>query len=382
MEYEYEFRLAVRDAPDSILESAVLRDLPKARYGVDYAKPHFRLKHKRLETKKVLKQVAVFHDGLWFRWVESIEVPHSVWNRKTHASWSRVSSHFHDPLTKEHRTEVTLPASAKLYAFRRGRLKGMVFECEWGTFSSRQRFPDDLEAVAGRCLTQFRSVYSLLRSYPPPNYRLTSCSRKSVLPIETLPQELPEGTLAARKLDGTFCMVYSYPDRLSIDIEGNRHKSIQNATLGDGIVFAGEKMRDGSIVLLDVYQVRGVATCPNRRDVLLEFLPSIPLPDGFTVQRYATRLQDLPPARGPIDGVVLHDTKRDEIFKFKPYQTIDAVFWDGNFELSDGKLIKCSVNLENGAIYEITLDGVLLRRRRDRFVGNSAKQLKRIFNIV
>lgn len=379
MIYEYEFRLLVHHSdPFSLLPKLS----NKSHYRVLYGKPNFRFKHGHLEIKKVLQQQAVYHDGLWFRWVESKELPFQSWSKETHEKWVHLSSNFQNPFTFELRSEVILSPEAKLYAFKNDRSRGLVFEYEVGTYSKRCHRFTDIEALAARVLTPFKDAYDVLRScYPPTPYKLVPCIRKSVKAVEKFP---PRNMLIAHKYDGTFCFIYSYLDRVEIVLEGNRNQVRRGITLGNGIVFAAEFMKwSERIVLLDVYQVRGITTTHSRRNILTQFLPSLHLPTGFVIQEYVSEKDKLPPQMfKQVDGIIGHDPIRDKIYKIKLFHSLDALYWDGNFELANGEAIPCrgDVNkMENGDVYEINFDGSVIRKRRDRFVGNSETQLKRIF---
>ncbi|GFU28247.1 uncharacterized protein TNCV_2136381 [Trichonephila clavipes] len=61
--------------------------------------------------------------------------------------------------------------------------------------------------------------------------------------------------VVAHKLDGTFGLVYSFPNYIKVKWEGGIHKIHKGITLEDGIVFSAEKLSNGTVVLLDVYQV-------------------------------------------------------------------------------------------------------------------------------
>lgn len=389
MVYEYEFRLIV--VPDRPLLEAVSRAISETlpscdasirRRRVVYAKPHFRLRDGLLQVKRTERRQAVYHDRLWFRWVESLELPFERWRASDHVAWTNACGNYQNGFVVESRREIHPDRHVQIYTFDGQADRGIVFEWELGEFESRR---DTLcpppEALAS--LEKYRSVYDLFRNHPyPPSPRNGSpCSRKPVIPIAA--RHLKENELVAYKHDGTFCLVYSFPDVVKVRCEGNAYRVLRSVTLGDGVVFAGEKLKDGTIVLLDVYRMHGMPVSPCcRRAVLKTFLRKLPLPEGFEVQKYRDSVQKLalPPPQF-CDGWIIHDVVLDKVYKVKNAHTLDVVYVDGNFELSDGTKMPCRETkrtMKNGQVYEIDMEGNVLKRRRDRFTGNTVQQLKRI----
>lgn len=388
MVYEYEFRLVVHpENPSKMLDlvsQVIARTLPSCHSTprvrrVIYADPHIRLKNGHLQTKRVERQQAVYHDGIWFRWIESVELPFEQWPMKSHRHWVNACGNHQNSFVVQPRREICLDQKAKVFTFDQG---GIVFEWELGEFEGSQNDPPPVAS-----LDPYKPIYELFRnhSYPPSPPICTPCARKPVVPIEAVPDDAAgRSFLVAHKYDGTFCIVYSFTDFLKIKCEGNASYILSSKTLGNGFVFAGEKLRDGTIVLLDVYRVHGAPVSPTcRRAVLTEFLSALPLPEGFESQRYSESVEILgpPPPRRLIDGLVVHDVVNDVVYKVKSLHTLDSLYFDGNFELSDGSKIPCretKMNMKDGYVYEISLDGAELRRRKDRFTGNTVQQLKRI----
>ncbi|GFT22697.1 uncharacterized protein TNCV_833201 [Trichonephila clavipes] len=173
-------------------------------------------------------------------------------------------------------------------------------------------------------------VYEYFRSFSPPPYHINeTLSRKPVTCVANF-QGL-EGVVA-HKLDGTFGLVYSFPNYIKEKWEGGIHKIHKGITLGDGIVFSAEKLSNGTVVLLDVYQVRGFPTVQwNREIVLTNFLQHLSLPEGYETQKYYHRIEDLPMIRNETDGYIIHDTKTDKIVKVKHTHSLDVVYMDGFF---------------------------------------------------
>ncbi|GFY61822.1 uncharacterized protein TNIN_122831, partial [Trichonephila inaurata madagascariensis] len=184
--------------------------------------------------------------------------------------------------------------------------------------------------------------------------------------------------LVARKFDGTFGLIYSYSNKICEFWEGNYQRIRTGISLGDGIVYSAEKIDDEHVILLNVYQVRGIFTV-NKQSIFLEFLPQLSLPPGYYIQKYCFKIEDLPTTPFKTDGYIFHDIQRDKVYKLKEKNSIDAIYWDGYFLLPDNQRIPCKKRkLQNGRVYEISMEGKVLRRRNDRFIGNTSKQLENI----
>lgn len=355
---EYEFRLSVLDP--NAFELLEIQHRPKKTYKVVYAKPHFRYKNNRWEFKKTLSRTAVYHDGVWFRWVKSKEIPFRNWPRSLYSKFVDTVGFLQNPFVIEYRIEMELDSQAKIVAYRKEKEIGLLFEyettCANIDVSPLSRYMD------------FVKCFFTNKPFPP--YTLKTCTRKPVKPIKG---KGSNNCLVARKFDGVFGFVYSHPDKLFETWEGNVQIVKQGVSLGDGIVFSAEKL-ENTIVLLDVYQVRGIPTA-HKKSIFLEFLPRLELPSGFQIQRYYRNVHQLPPTPLKTDGLIFHDIENDKIFKWKKKHTVDLVYWDGYFLLPDHQRFPYTKErLENGRVYEVSMKGRVISKRVDRFVGNSAKQ--------
>ncbi|GBN62015.1 hypothetical protein AVEN_23200-1 [Araneus ventricosus] len=357
---EYEFRLMVSD-PDPFQLLNRLNQ-PQLVYKVVYAKPHFRFKEGCWEIKEIIQNVAVYHNHLWFRWVQSKEIPFRSWNLKMHSTFFQVSGFYQNPFIIEYRKEVRLDSKAKIYAFRKKKESGLVFEYESkkGIFNVNP-------------LDKYITIFDLFfRNKPSLPYKIKPCTRKTVKPVK----EIKSSCLVARKYDGIFGFVYSYSDHIFELWEDNFQRVRKDVTLGDGIVFSAEKM-DDVVVLLDVYQVRGVVTM-CRESIFLEFLPRLELPLGYRIQNYCRDVSELPPTDLKTDGLIFHDTKNDNIYKLKKKHTYDLVYRDGYLYFPQNIRAPVKEKLKNGHVYEVSRRGRIIRERPDRFVGNSAKQIENL----
>ncbi|GFQ84603.1 uncharacterized protein TNCT_738561, partial [Trichonephila clavata] len=191
---------------------------------------------------------------------------------------------FRCPFRNETRHVWTLDNQAQVYTFAHpdGTYR-LVFEWEYGVFSKPiKKF--DTESLLEN-LGKYWQVYEYFRSFSSPPYRINETfSRKPVTCVENF-QGL-KGVFA-HKLDGTFGLVYSFPEYIKEKWEGGIHKIHKGISLGDGIVFSAEKLSNGTVVLLDVYQVRGFPTASmNREIVLMNFLQHLSLPEGYETQKY------------------------------------------------------------------------------------------------
>lgn len=429
--YEYEFRVVVPCDVcnfDSFVED-VFRFLKGDRIffvahtrRLFYIKPHFRLKDPdTLEWKKILSTRTVYHDGLWFKFVESEEISFAKWSKPTTVQFLTQAGHTSHPVSVEFRHELsseTFPG-IKLYAFRKFENMrpryGVVFEFEIGCFDHRQSNSSNLAASSAYYhLPLYKRFYRFLQHpsfspnkpslFPPlpPSFGGSFLSdpsgddrlvRKPVVPVSVshahqLLHSSGSVILSASKHDGTFGFVHSRANLLREVWEDNIRRVHQNATLGIDYVFGAERMADGSVVLLDVYRVNG-SSVRTTQSLLTDFLPRLTLPGhlNYRVQTYQRALPSLlyelsvenKIQTSACDGIVLHDVTADVIYKLKQKHTIDLVHFDGTYLLPNGEKIKVPEGFENalrnGSVYECTLDTfVPLRRRDDRFVGNSAEQ--------
>ncbi|GFQ65901.1 uncharacterized protein TNCT_574981 [Trichonephila clavata] len=334
--HEYEFRYVVQDTTPFHLQ-VIFPECTVQVQHVWYVKPHFRYKNKRLETKHIVSTEAVFYDGLWFKWVHSIETPHISWSSLTHKIFLDAAGSFQCPFRNETRHVWTLDNQAQVYTFAHpdGTYR-LVFEWEYGVFSK---------------------------------------------PIKKFDTELLLENL------GNIGKLYSFPEYIKEKWEGGIHKIHKGISLGDGIVFSAEKLSNGTVVLLDVYQVRGFPTVQwNREIVLINFLQHLSLPEGYETQKYCHRVEDLPMTRYETDGYIIHNTKTDKIVKVKHTHSLDVVYMDGFFWLPGKekpglyrRFKALEKGLQNGHVYEVSVkNGNVLRERKDRFIGNTWKQIENI----
>ncbi len=316
----------------------------------------------------------VYFDGVWFKWVYSKETPFKLWTLTTNKQFLHTMGNFQNPLKVENRHVLLLDKNAKVYTFRES-IDSYKLVFEWEAPDKKK---GDYVYLL-KSLFQYRHIYSLMRNIPPPPFALKEIKTRN--PVKSVSESVvhSDQCLYAHKLDGVFGLVYSYSDGIKEKWEDYERIERPGITLGNGLIFAAEKMNDGSVVLLDVYQVRGHKTAPwSRPTILLEFLPQMTLPEGYRVQIYETDKKSLPEPIDETDGYIIHDMKTDEIFKLKPYNSIDLVYYRGYFWLPNKKRIPSTEKLEDGCIYEIsTADGSVLRKRPDRFKGNTMEQIER-----
>lgn len=376
--HEYEFRLVVEHS-SSFLPLLQSLGYPVKNQLVYYLKPHFRFRNGIFETKRVHSTHAVYHDGLWFKWVHSVEKSYVTWSRNTCLTFLHNIGNFQDPVRPESRAFVAIDSQAQIYCFRKGpRQHRLVFEWEYGTFRKALSHFDSTVLLGA--LHRYKCIYDCMKSFPNPAFQLNEMwTRRSVACIDSI----PEGNqyLIAHKLDGTFGLIHSYGDRIKEKWEGYECVVRHNVTLGEGLVYAAERLEGGQIYLLDVYQVQGHETAGwCRRDILLEFLPRLHLIEGYFVQTYVASRDALDPNPSvPVDGIIVHDVELDVIYKFKTNHSIDVVFYKGYFYMPNGRFQSAVKELEEGSVYEIsTKDGSVVRKRVDRFKGNSILQLKNI----
>ncbi|GFQ76327.1 uncharacterized protein TNCT_200001 [Trichonephila clavata] len=294
------------------------------------------------------------------------------------------AGNFQCPFRNETRHVWTLDNQAQVYTFAHpdGTYR-LVFEREYGVFSKPiKKF--DTESLLEN-LGKYWQVYEYFRSFSSPPYRINETfSRKPVTCVANF-QGL-KGVFA-HKLDGTFGLVYSFPEYIKEKWEGGIHKIHKGISLGDGIVFSAEKLSNGTVVLLDVYQVRGFPTAQwNREIVLMNFLQHLSLPEGYETQKYCQRVEDLPMIRYETDGYIIHNTTTDKIVKVKHTHSLDVVYMDGFFWLPGKekpglyrRFKALEKGLQNGHVYEVSVkNGNVLRERKDRFIGNTWKQIENI----
>lgn len=374
--HEYEFRLVVQHSSSfaPFFQNLGYSTRKKVVY---YAKPHFRFKNGTWEVKRIESTHSVYHDNVWFKWVHSVEIPYAKWTESLNKSFLHETGNFQNPFKEEIRDYVEIDSQAQLYAFRSGLDYKLVFEWEYGTFEKKLENFKPSELLES--LSKYKCIYEAMSHFSTPSYKLNeNVFRK---PVTCVP-EIPDGNqyLYAHKMDGIFGFVYSYPDRIKEKWEGYECVIRRDQTLGDGYVFAAEKMENGEIVLLDVYQVRGFDTASwCRRGILLNFLPQLKLVEGYYVQTYVSDKNLLGSSVFKVDGVIIHDIQQDVVFKYKTMHSVDLVYFKGYFQLPNGR-IKCLENdLEDGRVYEVsTADGRVIRKRIDRFKGNTAEQLEKV----
>lgn len=392
--HEYEFRLVVYHPTEpftGILDKIAVPSCHRQHVQMIYAKPHFRFRDNKWETKHVVSSRAVYHDGLWFRWVHSKETPYEEWCRMTHCKFLNAIGNFQDPFDIQQRDSIQLDKQACIYTFR-DNLGGyrLVFEWEYCSFATELcELNGSNASELFEILRNYRDVYKLFMPYDAPPYELDeTMTRKPV----TCTKERPRTTenearfLIARKVDGVFGLVISFKDTIKEKWEGHERYERRNVSLGNGIVFSAEKC-DSVRILLDVYRVRGCLTASwSRRSILNEFLPTLKnkIP-GYKIQQYVTDESFLAVSNLPTDGLVYHDVIDDVVYKLKEKHSLDVVYSeDGWFLLPDNKRFKCHDDdkgiCESGRVYEVAMqDGRVVRKRDDRFTGNTAKQVEMIF---
>ncbi|GFT26040.1 uncharacterized protein NPIL_17081 [Nephila pilipes] len=381
--HEYEFRYVVQKTTPFHLQdlfSGCTVDIQT----VWYVKPHFRYKNNQIETKHIVSTEAVFYDGLWFKWVHSLETPHAQWSLSTHSKFVDAVGNFQCPFRTEKRHVWRLDDHAQVYTFAHsdGTYR-LVFEWEYGVFPKPVKDLPTEQLMED--LGEYWNVYEHFRPFSSPPYRINEAlSRKPVTCVSQF--EGLEGVIA-HKLDGTFGLIYSFDDHIKEKWEGGVHKIHKGITLGDGIIFAAEKMSNGTVVLLDVYQVRGFPTAQwNREIILMNFLKQLCLPKEYQTQTYCRRVEDLPFTRFETDGYIIHNTNTDQIFKVKHTHSLDVVYMDGYFWLPGKEKMglhrrfrALEKGLENGHVYEVSVrNGGVLRKRNDRFTGNTWQQIENI----
>lgn len=368
--HEYEFRLVVILPSVQYIKEFHNTFQNIKTFTIKYAK-YFRCKEHKWEIKKKLDQVIMYYDGLWFKFVKSIEKPFPAWTSNEYQTFYQTIGYYQNPFTIEHRYEVQLSQNAKIYTYIKNVTEcGLVFELEVQTNSKKWK------SVNTSHLADYQNIFYLFRNKPVAPYNLTVCSRKRVK--HTL-KPIPNA-LVTVKHDGIFGLIYSYENYIHEMWEGNQQQTLLNQSIGNGIVFGAEKMTDGSIILLDVYQVRGVPAC-GVETILLEYLPSLKqyLPSHYKIQNYVKNLKDLPTDCLKCDGIIYH-TLNDTIYKVKEKQTIDLLYENGYFVFGENK-IATTEKLVDGVVYECDLFFKVIKPRPDRFISNSMDQLHEVMKI-
>ncbi|GFR07199.1 uncharacterized protein TNCT_396301 [Trichonephila clavata] len=118
----------------------------------------------------------------------------------------------------------------------------------------------------------------------------------------------------------------------------------------------------------------------------MNFLQHLYLPEGYETQKYCQRVEDLPMIRYETDGYIIHNTKTDKIVKVKHIHSLDVVYMDEFFWLPGKekpgiyrRFKALEKRLQNGHVYEVSVkNGNVLRERKDRFIGNTRKQIENI----
>lgn len=365
--FEYEYRLHVGLDSFRDMHQILLSISPNIKtLTVKFAK-HFCLKKDVWEIKKKLNTYAVYYLSQWFKFVESEEKTFSVWTANEHKSFYKLISFYQYPLTIEHRYQIDLSKKSKIYGYvKNGTQFGLVFELEVKCSREKiKKLPIDLKK-----LKKYRNILHVFKKGYILPYELGRCERKRV--YHTL--KPIQNAYAAIKHDGIFGLVYSYDNYIYEMWEGNEFKLIKNKTLGNGFVFAAEKLNDNEIILLDVYQVRGYKVL-HLESVFFDFLPNLALPPHYKVQTYFKDYKKLETS-DKSDGIIFH-TKRDKIFKFKPIKTIDLLYENGYFLVNDLK-IPTSERLINGVVYECNSNFKVIKERPDRFISNTLKQINEV----
>lgn len=420
---EYEFRLVVQHHEPFVLSDFLVLFSEHQQnirtQHVLYAAPHIRYRERLLETKSIVSTRIVYYKTFWFKWVHSLETPFAQWTTAQHARFLegiQTKTHFFE---RETRQLVTMDDHARLYTFRHADgLYRLVFEWEYGSWPQPlEEYDIPLNELLENYVCRYWNIFKQFRQFSVPPYTMReNVLRKPVTyyqsssgdhPLKKNPL-LEKECLVAHKWDGIFGIVYSYKDYIKEKWEDGIQHCRKGVTLGDGLVFAAEKLEEqGTIVLLDVYEVYGFPTASeSRQSILTEFLPRLSLPDGFLVQQYRTTLDALPSPEDTFfrrqikkDGFIRHDVRNDTIFKIKTTHSVDVVYLDGYFWLpssqqqtggGEGVIGKRRFpiasndpyrqTLVNGHIYEVCIEtGRVLRERPDRFTGNTWRQIENIF---
>lgn len=278
-------------------------------YTIYYIKPYFRFKHNTLEVKQTISNTTLYHDGLWFKFCASEEIPFEKWSKHMSLKFLENAGQFSNPFSIEYRTELSFPEAnhLKVYGFQKNNLSGVMFEFELDPYPNK----DDTTTIAIETiqsiihetkdrLYQYKDIYQYFREEEEffssssstttttfPYIGLKDCSRKPVLPIDSknLLDQLSSSSssssltdcnnfLVAQKHDGIFGFVYSFANEIREVWEDNQFRLFRGKSLGDGFVFGAEKMSDKVVILLDVYQVRGSPVVCTK-NLLLEFLPRL-----------------------------------------------------------------------------------------------------------
>ncbi|GFQ68500.1 uncharacterized protein TNCT_322791 [Trichonephila clavata] len=147
---------------------------------------------------------------------------------------TNITGNFQCPFRNETRHVWTLDNQAQVYTFAHpdGTYR-LVFEWEYGVFSKPvKKF--DAESLLEN-LGKYWQVYEYFRSFSSPTYRINETfSRKPVTCVANF-QGL-KGVFA-HKLDGTFGLVYSFPEYIKEKWEGGIHKIHKGISLGDELFF-------------------------------------------------------------------------------------------------------------------------------------------------
>ena len=364
--FEYEYRLTVSLKNKKEMYRILSKFKRLVRKTVVIYLDSFRFKEDKWEFKKVLSQKCVYFCGLWFRFVESQEIAFKHFSQEQHDSFYKKMGFKQSPFTFEYRNEIQLSKEAKLYTFERDQEIGMVFEYE--QFLKRKKIPAPIPNPL--VLRKFKSIFKLFNNKAPMPYELKPCQRKPVYHTKVL----LSNCLVAIKHDGIFGHVQSYKNCIYESWEGNTNNLLNNASIGNGLVFGAEKMNDGTVILLDVYQVRGVPVY-HTDSIFLEFMPQLKnLPVNYKIQTYYKDFKDVPTNVENSDGIIFHNLN-DVIYKYKPKQTIDLLYNEGYFILKNEIKVKAKEQLTNGKIYECDLEYNVIKERKDRFTGNTIEQL-------
>lgn len=362
-EYEYRLTVSLRNKKEMYTILSKFKNVKKTL--VVYL-DSYRFKNDKWEIKKVLSQNCIYFSGLWFKFVESQELAFAHWSQEQHDSFYKKMGFKQSPFTFEYRHEIVLSKQAKLYTYEREQELGMVFEYE--TCLKRKKIPSPMPNP--RVLKKFRRIFKLFLNKTPTPYVMKQCIRKPVYHTDVK----LSNCLIAVKYDGIFGHVYSYENCIYEKWEGNTNNLLKDASIGNGIVFGAERMSDGTVILLDVYQVRGVPVY-HTESVLLEFIPQLKnLPPNYKIQTYYKNLKDVPTNVENSDGIIFHNLN-DTIYKYKPRKTMDLLHYGGYFILKNNLKVKAKEPLLDGKVYECDLHYNVIKQRTDRFTGNTVKQL-------
>jgi hypothetical protein len=360
------FEEAKKSIRNESLKNYIIYYLKSYRLKLKTVSPNkFRLQS--VEIKKRQEQHAVFFDGTWFRFVTSFEFPYRVWNADQHKKFAHLMGLDRKDVIVERRSEVTLSKDAKIYAFSQNEEKfGLVFE---------------LESRYVNRLRPYKRFYDACRDDDEPILPHMNFDLPHRKPVSHVNEPLSGNNyFKAVKHDGIHGFVYCLEDCLWERWEDNV-SNVVRVKFCPGVVFAAEKMSNGTVVLLDVVSVKEIPVYRKKlKHVLIHFLSSLKkkLPSNYQVQTYYSSDYDLDGVeRIETDGIIFHRFD-DVVFKLKSTKTVELLYENGFLRSFDASY-PCSLNLVNGRVYECKMENgtcTVIKERSDRFICNTTKQIE------